>query len=147
MGPPLLRVLSLERWELSQIKIFKPPRQALPSKQYKLRKENMLQIPTHIHSEKIQNPGKKDELQSSATENHPLQGDAERRTKGEKRRALQYDHALGRSHTFCCGRAEPVRSQQGWFGNTPQKGKYRATSGTVLGRLGLTRSCPYCASV
>ena len=29
----------------------------------------------------------------------------------------------------------------------PQKGRYRATSGTVLGRLGLTRSCPYCASV
>ena len=100
----------------------------------------------HIHSEKIKNPRKKNECESSATENHPLQGDAERRTKGEKRRVLQYDHALGRSHTFCCGRAEPVRSQQGWFGDTPRKGKYRATSGTVLGRLGLAWSCPYCAS-
>ena len=29
----------------------------------------------------------------------------------------------------------------------PQEGKYRATSGTVLGRLGLAWSCPYCTSV
>ena len=60
----------------------------------------MLQISMCVHSEKIQNPREKVQHQSSANENPFLKGDAERGTKGEKRRVLQYDHALGRSHNF-----------------------------------------------
>ena len=69
-----------------------PPQQAIPVEWEKKHVTNSNQF----HSEQMRNSSKVNEHPTSATENHPLKGDAERRTKGEKRRVLQYDHALGR---------------------------------------------------